>query len=422
MARIKPFKGLRYNVKKVQMDDVVTQPYDKISDELRATYYARSEYTTAKLIKSKAADPYQDAAENLKKWLSEDILKEDETPAIYAYYQEYQINGEKKIRKGFISLVGLETFDKKIIFPHERTLAGPKIDRLNLMRATNASFGQIFMLYSDKEKKINNLLDMAINGRPADALAIDHFDDTHELWKITDSKLIAEVVDLMADKTLLIADGHHRYDTACNFARENGEEPGSEGAFAYGMMTLINMDDAGLTVLPTHRLVYGLDNFEAEDFLKRAETYFEVTEKASLAQLQQAMAKQLSQNVIGFFADQKYYCLRLKESQLMAKLVGDQHSDSWQKLDVAILHTIIMEELLAISKEKQTDQTNIAYVRSAEKAVESVNAGKYQALFLLNYTDVHEVQEVAAAGDVMPQKSTDFYPKLLSGMVFYKIK
>ncbi len=422
MVRIKPFKGVRYNTEKVKMSDVVTQPYDKISDELRAEYYSRSQYTTAKLIKNNAADPYQAAATDFKSWQENGILKEEEKPAIYAYYQEYQIDGVKKVRKGLISLVGLETFDKKIIFPHERTLSGPKVDRLNLMRATNASFGQIFMLYSDQEKKINGLLDAAIAGRPADELAVDHFGDTHKLWKIDDEKLIGQVTALMADKTLLIADGHHRYDTACNFARENGQEPGTEGAFAYGMMTLINMDDEGLTVLPTHRLVYALADFSETTFLQKAEPYFAVTVKDSLADIQQAMAAQREQNVIGFYAGAKYYLLALKNSAAMDELIGERHSVYWKKLDVAVLHTIIMEKILGISQEKQAAQTNLAYVRSAEKAVESVKSGKYQGLFLLNYTDVHQVEAVATAGDVMPQKSTDFYPKLLSGMVFYKIK
>ena len=422
MARIKPFRGIRYNKAKVNYSDVVTQPYDKISPELLNTYYERSPYTTAKLIRNKSADPYQAAATELNDWLNENILVQDEKPAIYAYHQTYQINGEQKTRKGFIALAGLEEFSKKIILPHEKTLAKPKADRLNLLRATNAHFGQIFLLYSDPQKKVETLLETAV-AKESDAVAVDHFGDTHTLWKVDDEKTIAEVAAVLADKQLLIADGHHRYETSCNFAREQGVTLGEESPYGYTMATLVNSEDAGLTVLPTHRMLHGLDGFTETEFLSKAAEYLEITPHHALEHLLQAMKKKRADGNIslGFYSGQPLlHEMTLKNPEVMSRLAEDK-SPAWRELDVAVLHTLVLENILGITKEKQSAQENINYIRTAHSAFEQVLGGKEQAVFFLNNTTVPQTYATVLAGDVMPQKSTDFYPKLLSGMVIYKI-
>lgn len=422
MARIKAFNAVRYNKEKVNYSDVVTQPYDKISPELLDAYYERSPYTAAKLIRNKAEDPYGAAAQELNGWLAEKILVQDEKPAIYAYHQEYQIDGEKKVRKGFISLVGLEDFSKKIILPHEKTLSKPKADRLNLLRATHAHFGQIFFLYSDPTKTIEELLKAVTSGEP-DETAVDHFGDTHILWKVDNPKIISAVSKFMADKQLLIADGHHRYETSCNFAKENGVEPGAESPYGYTMATLVNMEDEGLTVLPTHRMLHGLPDFDEAAFLKKCEEYFTLQPHHALEHLLKGMEEKRAAGkiCIGFYAGSPLmYELILKDLSVMSKLAADK-SAAWQELDVAILHTLVLENILGITKEKQEAQENLNYIRTAHSAFEQVLNGKEQAVFFLNNTTVQQTYATVLAGDIMPQKSTDFYPKLLSGMTIYKI-
>ena len=422
MARIKAFRGIRYNKEKINYSDVVTQPYDKISPELLDAYYERSPYTTAKLIRNKAAEPYQAAAAEFQNWLEQKILLQDEQPAIYAYQQTYKINGEPKTRQGFVALVGLEDFAQKIILPHEKTLAKPKADRLNLLRATRAHFGQIFFLYSDPQKKVDALLQAAVNKEP-DETAVDHFGDTHTLWKIDDANIIQEVSAVLADKQLLIADGHHRYETSCNFAQENGAALGAESPYGYTMATLVNLEDDGLTVLPTHRLVHGLAGFSEAEFLKKAAEYFDIAPQHALEHLLKALQDQRAAGKIslGFYAGQSLlYELTLRDPAVMAKLAADK-SSAWRQLDGAALHTLVLENILGLTKEQQEAQENLTYIRTAHSAFEQVLNGQEQAAFFLNSTTVQQTYATVLAGDILPQKSTDFYPKLLSGLVIYKI-
>ncbi|MDR2431240.1 MAG: DUF1015 domain-containing protein [Candidatus Margulisbacteria bacterium] len=420
MARIKAFRGVRYSKARVNYSDVVTQPYDKISPELLDAYYERSPYTTARLIRNKSADPYAAAAAELNSWLKAGVLAQDERPAIYAYHQTYQLGGEKKIRQGFIALAGLEEFSRKIILPHEKTLSKPKADRLKLLRAARTHFGPIFMLYADPQKKIETLLKSAVEKEP-DETAVDHFGGAHSLWKIEDEKIISQISRIMADQQLLIADGHHRYETSCDFARENGITLGAENPLGYTMAALVNTADEGLTVLPTHRMLHGLKNFTEADFLQKCAGYFEARPHHSLEHTLKAMREKRERICLGFYAGGAlFYELVLKAPQVMAE-AGQGRSAAWQKLDVAVLHALVLEKILGLTKEKQEAQENIAYIRTAHRAFEQVHAGKEQAVFFLNSATVEQTYAVVLAGDVMPQKSTDFYPKPLSGMVFYQL-
>ncbi|MFP4016011.1 MAG: DUF1015 domain-containing protein [Halanaerobiales bacterium] len=432
MADVYPFQGYRYNKDKVEdLNKVVSQPYDKIDSISQEKYYNASDYNIVRLILSKGKpgkDKYESAAENLKQWIDENVLIKDDEPSFYAYWQEYQVNGEKRVRKGFVGmgkLVGEEG-----VKAHENTMEGPKADRLNLMRATEANFGHIFMLYSDKEQKVLDILDKAVECSEPLFQVSDEDGNQHILWRVTNCSILDSIQKEMKDKVLYIADGHHRYQTAINFrneALEKGwESVGAEG-FDNRLMTFVNIDDPGMSILATHRMVYGLDDFNIDDFLKKAVEEFEINEFSTAEELYSKMDKdQGNKHTIGFKAreDEKYFSLTLKNEEIMKTLVPDK-SDVWRNLDVVILHKAILERYLDIDEEALAEKKYTDYVRYRDNALDKLENSEekeYQAAFLLNPTPVDDVQKVANQGERMPQKSTDFYPKLLTGMVISKMK
>jgi len=431
LAEVYPFHGYRYNEEKVEdLNQVVSQPYDKIDSKSREKLYQMSDYNIVRMILSKAEpgkDKYQTAAADLKKWIDNDVLHREEEPSFYAYWQEYVVNGQKRIRKGFVGMGKLVGEDG--VKAHENTMDGPKADRLNLMRETEANFGHIFMLYSDKKQKILNLLDKAIENKKPLIKVNDEDGNLHILWKITDNSLLSSIQEEMKDKVLYIADGHHRYQTAinyCNECLEKGWESLDSEGFSNRLMTFVNIDDPGMSILATHRLVYGLANFNLQDFLSKAAEEFEVKEYSSSLELYEKMDKdQGKKHTIGFKAkdDERYWTLTLKNEQIMKTLIPDK-SDVWRNLDVVILHKAILERYLDIDEKALTEKKFTDYIRYREKALDMVEnsiAKDYQAVFLLNPTPVEDVQSVANQGERMPQKSTDFYPKLLTGLVINKL-
>jgi uncharacterized protein (DUF1015 family) len=430
MVIIKPFKGWTYDPGKVNIQEVVTEPYDKISSELQETYYERSPFNAVRLVlgKQEASDNEQNnrytrAKELLEEWKQSGVFVQSREPQLYAYYQEYYVNGQKKIRKGLVTLVKLEDLQSGIIRPHERTLAGPKKDRLELFRATRMHLEHIFMLYSDPALGINALLDKVIAKQKPLFQVKDEYGSTHKLWPLTDKRTIDTIVATMQDKSLLIADGHHRYETACNLSKENGAWGSEDNPFNFQMMTLVNMDDEGLTVLPTHRLLHGLAGLKKENLLRDLAVYYEVEKHPSWERLSQEQAKATTENPrLGLYIAGEYYLLTLKDLAVMDAVVTDGHSSDWKHLDVSILHSLVLEKILGITLEKQSQQSNITYVRYAEDGIKAVDSGKEQMAFFLNPTGVHQVQRVAEHGEVMPQKSTDFFPKLLTGLVFQQIE
>ncbi|MEJ6952148.1 DUF1015 domain-containing protein [Natronospora cellulosivora (SeqCode)] len=427
-----PFHGYRYNEEKVQdLNKVVSQPYDKIDSKTREELYQNSDFNIVRMILSKAElnkDKYQVAAEDLKNWIDNDILLREDKPAFYAYWQEYEVNGKKKVRKGFVGMGKVE--GEEGVKAHENTMDGPKADRLNLTRATEANFGHIFMLYSDKEKKIINLLDGAISDEQLCASVKDEDGNSHLLWKITDKSVIETIQKEMKDKILYIADGHHRYQTAVNYRNECLEKGwksiGAEG-FENRLMTFVNIDDPGMSILPTHRLVYGLAKFDLEGFIKDAEKDFDIKEYDNAELLYQKMDQDQGKcHTIGFKAKESdsYYSLTLKDEKIMESLLAEK-SAVWRNLDVVVLHKAILERYLNIDEKALADKTNTDYIRYREEALnimENNQEKNYQAAFLLNSTPVEDVQKVANEGERMPQKSTDFYPKLLTGLVINKLE
>ncbi len=432
MAVITPFRGILYNMDRVLPEDVITQPYDKISPEARDACYERSPYSIARIIKGKDEtgddgknNVYTRAKSDFRKWQNLGILAKDDRPALYCLAQTYEIEGVKRTRKGLICMGRVEEYDAEVVFPHEQTLKGPKKDRLELFRATEASFGQIFLLYNDSEKKVDGLL-TASKGRPY----LQFTDDEgthHALYRIDNTEAISAVVAEMEEKQFFIADGHHRYETALAFKKEMSEKhPDADeaAAFNFCMMTLVNMDDEGMTVLPTHRLVKNVENFDSNALLKKLEQHFTVEELAYDESAPAAIAKisldrlagQTSTAFAALFADSKKLVL-LKPKEI-AKLPGlENHSEIAKGLDIAILHDAILDPFLGIDKQALTEQRNLDYRRNAKNCIEMVLKGEYQALFLLNATKVEQVRDMALNRETMPQKSTDFYPKVLTGFV-----
>jgi len=408
LAKIYPFQPYRYSEKAGPLSDLVTQPYDKITPAMQEAYLAKSPYNLVRVIlgprqpvDSETDNVYTRAAGFLHIWISSGILAQESEPAVFPYFQEFTVpdSGERMVRKGFIALGAVEDYSAKIVHRHEQTLSGPKKDRMELLRHTHAHFGQLFMLYPDPERTVDAILDEAASAAPLGEVT-DEYGVIHRIWKITDA---ARIQELMADKKLVIADGHHRYETALAFRNENPNLPGADRV----MMTFINMHSPGLQILATHRLVNGIagDNFP-EGFLKRAALDFEVDEIASLDQLKNAWNECGNRTIIGAAIGNRLFTL--------------EERDARDALDVRILHEVVLGKVLGIDEEAVRDEKHLRYVRGLDAAVEEARQGRAQIAFLLKPTSVQQVADTSFAGGVMPQKSTDFYPKVLTGLTIYK--
>ena len=411
MAKIFPFQPYRYSPAAGPLAGLVTQPYDKISSEMRDRYLALSPYNLVRIILGErlasdgaANNVYIRAAGYLKDWTARGVLVREPEPCLFAYFQDFCVPdaGERLSRRGFIGLGGVEDYSAGVVHRHEQTLSGPKQDRLELLRHTHAHFGQIFMLYPDPEREIDRVLEECAQAQPGAAVA-DEYGAEHRLWKIADPQRIDAIRSLMAPKKLLIADGHHRYETALAFRNENPQLAGASRV----MMTFVNMHSPGLKILATHRLVNGLADFDGGEFLGRAGESFEVQEVASQEQLQ-SLWRDAGRGAIGAAMGGKLYLLRLRHAT--------------EKLDVPILHELLLGGVLGITEDAVRSEKNLRYVRGLDKAIEAARRGDAQIAFLLRPTAIEDVARISFSGGVMPQKSTDFYPKLLSGLTIYKVE
>lgn len=421
MPEIKPFKGIRYNLKKLpDLTDVICQPYDQVTNKMEREYKNRSPYNFIRLVLTKYSEghnrqrEYRDARRYAETWLKEEIFVGDEEEAIYPYWQEFTINKTKYIRKGFVCLVRLEELGKGNILPHEKTLSKPKADRLNLLNITKKDFEPVFLLYTDPENYVNQLLEEACTEKPL----IETKDEkkiTHKLWKINDSKLIEKIAKSLKSSIFVIADGHHRYETAFNYRNELKDIDDNHPA-NFKMISLVNIEDPGLVILPTHRLVKGISDFSLISFLEKTEKYF-VIKKTDKDSITEDLAG-IETTAFGFYNSQTAYILSLKSKKAMDEILADR-SEDYRNLDVAILHTLLIEDVLGIKPENIED--HIRYERIANDAMRRVDAGAFQFCFLMNPTRSEQVKKVAQNKERMPQKSTDFYPKLISGLVFYDV-
>ncbi len=423
MAEIRAFKALRFDTEKAgAIEELVCPPYDIISEEQRQEYIYRNPNNIIRLELPKGDEPYKTAGEVLKKWLDSGVLKKDSEDAVYIYEEEFSINGIHAKFKGCIVRVKIEEFSKGVVLPHEETLSKAKEDRFNLMKATNCNFSQIYSLYMDSEHKIINRLDKLSECKPEIELT-DGDEVTHRLWIVTDKDEINAICGDFADKKLYIADGHHRYETALNYrnyCRENGIGDGGED---YVMMMLVDMEHDGLVVLPTHRLVRDLESFDKEKILNDCKEYFDVSEESDVSNAESKLKELYDEGkkAFAFYSgDKGYNLLVLKDEKVIEKLLPNK-SRATQGLDVTVLHTLVLEKIFGIDAENMAKQINLTYTRLFDEAIESVDTGKAQCAFILNPTRVTEIRDVAAAGEKMPQKSTYFYPKLITGLVMNKL-
>jgi len=440
MARIYPFRAWRYNPSAVRLDDVVTQPYDKISPAMQQAYYQRSPFNLVRIIlglpelfdAERGESVYTRAARDFKAWREQGVLIQEKDPCVFAYSQRFKVPGTEivKERRGFIALGKLHEYSDQVVFRHEQTLSKPKSDRLNLLKAAHAHFGQIFMLYSDPAGSVEKIL--YDESGPAEAEVTDEYGVLHRLWRVSDPAAIRLLSAAMDDKKLIIADGHHRYETALNYSKDHApaesastehnpnELPQPPYPEAAVMMTFVNMDSDGLVILPTHRVVHGLEEFDPVEFARAAMDFFTVEALAEGA-AEGYMDLLSRQQGTAFVAVTRAGALLLKSKPeaVAAALAG--LPERQRQLDLSHLHSIILDRLLGLDAEKVREQTNLRYLRDAGEAVEQVRRGEANVAFLTNPVTMEQLREVAFAGDVMPQKSTDFFPKLLSGLAIYAL-
>jgi uncharacterized protein (DUF1015 family) len=448
MARVYPFRALRYNPSLVRLEDVVTQPYDKITPAMQEAYYQRSPYNLVRIIlglpelfdSASDGDVYTRAARDFASWRQSGVLTQENEPCVFAYSQRFTVPGftvpgsagSTLERRGFIALGELYDYAQKVVFRHEQTLSKPKSDRLNLLRHTRAHFGQIFMLYSDPGLSAERLL--FDSSAAPDIEVTDECEVLHRVWRVSDPNTIKMLTAALEDKKLIIADGHHRYETALNYSRERAPEAVSATARrnsylmpeppypeAAVMMTFVNMDSEALVILPTHRVVHSLESFAPSEFLTRARDCFEI-ERLSTDDPEAAMAR------LGSIKDRTAFVavtnggshLMLAKPDAVAGALKDI-SERQRQLDVVQLHALVLERLLGITAEAIREQAHVRYLRDAAEAMEQVAEGDANAAFLMNPVTLDQLREVAFAGEVMPQKSTDFFPKLLSGLAIYAL-
>jgi uncharacterized protein (DUF1015 family) len=452
MAQVYPFRAFRYSAARAPLDRVLTQPYDKISPSMQEKYYAADPHNLIVVEKGRAYpsdtpqnNVYTRAALAIENWIRDQIVVEDPAPSFYSYTQEYTVPGteERRTRRGFIGAGKLEEYSAGAVFRHEQTLSGPKADRLELLRHTKTHTGQLFMLYSDAEKRIDTILAEAETAAAPATEMRDEYGVLHRLWVIAEPQCVAAIQKAMEDQKLVIADGHHRYETALHYRNErrtrsglrvNAERIDSEAPYERVMMTFVNTRSEGLMILPGHRVAANVHDFSWSGVRRYLEPWFEAEEfpfsgsgerseakKKFLSRLVNARAKR----AIGVYPaaeghKRAFYMLTLREGVHLAQLLSNV-SPLQRELDVVLLHEGILEPALGITPQAVAAEANLTYEREATAALDAVDSGRAQISFLLNPCDVEQVMKIATAGEVMPQKSTDFYPKLMSGITMFRV-
>jgi uncharacterized protein (DUF1015 family) len=443
MADIHPFRAFRYDPRQAPPARVVTQPYDKITPELQDRYYQASPHNLVRIILGRREENdnavnnvYSRAAGYFRDWRREDILRQDSDPSVYIYSQRFTLPGSlpgstnQLELRGFIGLGRIEDYSAGVVFRHEQTLAKPKADRLDLLRATRAHFGQIFMLYEDSGQ-VESLL--ATDTDPEISVT-DEYDVVHSVWRVSDPGAVSAIRDAMSDKKLIIADGHHRYETALTYRNERRTAEGSSSAgdsgappYEFVMMTFVNMNSPGLLILPTHRVLHGLASFSEEKFRSSAHAFFDIDEVDAALDAPRATAilRESGRTGTSILAVTANRAFLLHHPNPNTPEVFGGFSVRQQALDVVQLHKCLLERVLNLSEESIRNQENISYVRDAGEALSRVRGAagtRANIAFLMNPCRMVQVRDIAFAGEVMPQKSTDFYPKLLSGLTIYALE
>jgi len=445
MANILPFKGIRYNPEKItDFSKVITPPYDVISDDERENYYQLHPNSIIRLILGKdlpgdndSTNKYTRAADFFGSWRNDEVLIQETEPAIYVYAQEFTLENKKYTRKGIISLVKLEDFKTGRIYPHEHTLAKPKEDRLKLMQSCDANFSQVFAFFEDNDCKVSGILNNKggpNTGIPPEIDFTDIYGVRNILWPIRDKEILRELMSLMEQKPLFIADGHHRYETALFYrdyvkglnqsakdANDNSHSPPD-----YLMMMSVPMNDPGLIILPTHRLVKNINNIKAETIIDSLNEVFEVKDMGQdcrTESLMHELSKNINEHAFILYIgeeEKRFYSLKVRDKAVLHKIFEDEFSE-WKSIDTGILHGFILDKILGLKAENTSKSENIKYLQGVEDAVTLVNEDKYQLAFFLNPTRIEQIRDIAIKRHKMPPKATYFYPKLMTGMVLRHI-
>ena len=447
MAQVYPFRAFRYDPARVPFDRVLTQPYDKISPAMQEKYYAADPHNLIAVEKGRTYpgdtphnNVYTRAAAAIEDWTRNHVVVQDPAPSFYAYTQEYTLPGteERRTRRGFIGAGKLEEYSARVVFRHEHTLSGPKADRLELLRHAKTHTGQLFMLYSDPQQRIDGILtEVEAAAEPVTEMR-DEYGVVHRLWVFAEPQRVAAIQEAMKDQKLVIADGHHRYETALKYRNERPTRAGKidpDAPHERAMMSFFNTRSEGLTILPTHRVAAHVHDFSWSGVRRYLEPWFTAevfpfSDEGKKAEARKSfvarLAKAREKRAIGVYPateSQKraFYVLTLREGVNLAQLLPNV-SRLQRELDVVLLHEGILEPALGITPQAVTAEANLTYEREASVTLDAVDSGRAQISFLLNPCEVEQVMKIATAGEVMPQKSTDFYPKLLSGITMYRVE
>ncbi|MBX7075125.1 MAG: DUF1015 domain-containing protein [Pirellulales bacterium] len=426
MAQIQAFRGIRYNLGQVgSLSDVIAPPYDVIGPELQEQLYKKHPANVVRLILNREepgdderSNRYSRAAKFLRNWQSEGVLQTDGEPALFVYHQIFDHAGQRHTRRGFMARVGLERFGEGTIYPHEETMAGPKADRLLLTRACRANLSQVFGLFPDPTNEVQELLEKAVAGQPP-IEATDHLGVVHRIWRVTDAKVIGDVARLMGPRPMFIADGHHRYETACNYR----DELKAAGTFTEAansvLMMCVGMSDAGMVVLPTHRLFRGIAKLDSKQLSEKLRPCFDTKVMGEGSDLANTVWDEIEsrgdQGAIGLYtqSDDRWTLVTLAEPgrKRMAEIAAE-HSEDWRDLGVALLHRLIVDDLL-----QAKDLPKPTYVHLVSEVVDELETGEYPLAALVMPATLEHIQSISEHQERMPAKSTYFYPKLLSGLV-----
>ena len=434
MADIRAFRGYRYDLGRAgSLTDLVAPPYDVIDAVLQRKLYDRGPYNAVRLELTKdepgdneTENRYSRASRELKAWVAEDILRQDSLRQIYVCEQEFAVEGRIFKRRGFMARVRLEPFGAGRIFPHEETMSGPKADRHKLFQATAMNLSPIFGLYPDDTNEVFAKIESILFRTPP-LEATDHLGVVCRLWPIADERIINGVIGLMGPKPVFIADGHHRYETSLRYLEDRraaGEVPNDEAAPHFTMMMLVSMSDPGLVILPTHRLIGGLPDLTAAQLQKALEPHFQVERMgagdAAAKETWEQIEMDGSQALLGFHtnADDVWVTARFQATELMKQL-APARSDDWRDLAVSVLHVLVLDKLVA---EAIGGASKCRYVHLLGEVTDAIRAKQCQLAALVPPATMDHVEQIAGNGEKMPPKSTYFYPKLLTGLVFNSLK
>jgi len=433
MVNIKPFKGIRYNQgENNSLDKLVCQPYDRVRYGLKEEYYELSENNIVRIIKNKEEETddeqenvYSRAQSFYKKWLAEGVLSQEKKPAIYVYHQTFTFNGNQYTRKGFICALELTSYDEGIILPHEKTLTGPKLDRLNLMRATEANFGVIMLMYPDPISYVNSLLDIAIDTLEPDIDVIEFSENDvrQQIWVITSQDVISIIQSHMSGKKgLIIADGHHRYETALKYRDEMREKypEKTNAGFNYRMVHMVSMEDPGLVILPTHREVFGFEGLSQDDLFEDVSSSFHLVPFSDKEAFFAAMEKNALKYPIGLYSGEAFCMLVIRSITFLDGIESIEEA-AWASLDGSLVDCVLLDKILGFHEQVIDAETNIRYHRDPELAIANIDSNKGKFVIFLNPTPVGVVKTKVTQGEVMPAKTTDFYPKAISGLVIFSL-